>query len=259
MVQPAKQEEVTLLDSFEDPLHASVRLPLHHVLFPLGFPLSVKSNEPAVIRAAESSWGWFHQRYRVAPIELRILASEVYSRRRPPIPTFRAQANLLTLIADRDNFGCCDLASGFGFANVTKAATTHGYYIRYYFLDAMVYTLLDTRHLIAIHSACVEFQGRGVLLIGASGAGKSSLLFATYMAFQYMSEPCLLSMLMTRVNETERGGASALNFLTISLAGSLAALVAGYGMAHSGYRLTIAILAGIITLSAVIFRIIVRE
>lgn len=179
-----------------DPLHASVSLPHHHVLFPYGFPTQIKSNDPAVIRAAEISWGDFKQRFREAPIEVRFLVSEFHSRRRPPYPVFRAQANLLVMIADAHNFGCCDLVAGFGFACLTKAAVANRDYLRYHFLDAMVYILLEMQHLVALHAACVMKDGRGVLLVGESGAGKSSLAYActrrgwTYISDDSTSLPC---------------------------------------------------------------------
>lgn len=161
-----------------DPLHAFVPLLHHVVLFPYGFPVHIRSNDITLIRAAELSWGSFKQRYRETPLEIRFVVSDFPSRRRPPIPVFRAQANLLVLVADGHNFGCCDLLSGLGFASVTKTAVSNRDYIRYHFLDAIVYTLLDARHLVAIHAACVEKDGKGVLLAGDSGAGKSSLAYA---------------------------------------------------------------------------------
>ncbi len=161
-----------------DPLGAYVSLPLHHVLFPYGFPLQIKTNELAVIRLAEQSWGRFQRRYHDAPIEMRILVSQVTSRRRPPVPMFRAQANLLAIVADANNYAACDLVSGMGFACLTKGTVTHQIYVRYHFLDAMVYTLLDTQHLVAVHAACVVKEGHGVLFVGPSGAGKSSLAYA---------------------------------------------------------------------------------
>jgi HPr Serine kinase C-terminal domain len=162
----------------DDPLRAAVPLQSQHVLFPFGFPICIKTNEPSLIRAAEEIWGAFHQIFHVPPIEVRFVVSEVVSRRRPPMPSFRAQANLLTIAADKQNFACCDLAAGFGFANLTKAATTHRDYVRLQFLEPMVHVLLDTQHMVAIHAACLEFQGHGVLLLGDSGAGKSSMAYA---------------------------------------------------------------------------------
>lgn len=161
-----------------DQLKAFIPLQFHHTLFPFGFPAQIKSNDPAVIRAAEISWGAFKPSFSAQPIDVRVIITPIYTRRRPPIPVFRAQANLLTLIADVNNFGCCDLATGFGVAWLSKAAATHSEYLRHHFLEAMVYMMLDTQHTVALQAACVAFERRGVLLVGDSGAGKSSLAYA---------------------------------------------------------------------------------
>jgi GTPase SAR1 family protein len=42
----------------------------------------------------------------------------------------------------------------------------------------MIYPLIEIRHLLTVHAACVMFQGKGILLAGDSGAGKSSLAYA---------------------------------------------------------------------------------
>jgi hypothetical protein len=196
----------------DDPLQASVALPFHHVLFPSGFPVQIKSNDSAVIRAAELSWGAFDQRFRETPIEVRFIISDVPSRRRPPFPVFRAQSNLLMLVADAHNFACCDLAAGFGFACLTKAAITHRDYLRHQFLEAMVYVLLDTQYLVAIHAACVGIHGRGVLLVGDSGAGKSSLAYACIRrGWTYVSDDAV-SIVLHKANRTVVGNPQTLRF-----------------------------------------------
>ena len=161
-----------------DPLRAALSLPFQHVLFPFGFSVQIKSNDAGIIRLAEQSWGGFAQRFRDRPIEVRFLVSEFLARRRPPSPTFRAQANLLTIVADAHNFACCDLETGFGFACLAKGTVANREYLRYHFIEAMVYTLLDTQHLVALHAACVSRDGSGFLLVGRSGAGKSSFAYA---------------------------------------------------------------------------------
>ncbi len=152
-------------------------LSFRHVLFPFGFPAQIKSNDATVIRAAEQSWATFRHRFRETPIEIRFLVSDFISRRVPCCPVFRAQANLLMLVADAHNFACCDLASGFGFACLTKTAVLNKDYVRYHFLEAMAYTLLDAKHLVAVHAACLIRSGHGVLFVGDSGAGKSSIAY----------------------------------------------------------------------------------
>ncbi|MBV8812006.1 MAG: hypothetical protein JO033_25340 [Acidobacteriaceae bacterium] len=161
-----------------DPLKAYVPMPFQHVLFPFGFPVQIKSNDSVVVRLAEQSWGRFEQHFRDSPIEVRFLVSDFLARRRPPPPIYRAQGTLLTLVADAHNFGCCDLANGFGFACVAPGTVAKRDYFRFYFLESMVCMLLDNRHLVAVHAACVAIEDHGVLLVGPSGVGKSSLAYA---------------------------------------------------------------------------------
>lgn len=42
----------------------------------------------------------------------------------------------------------------------------------------MIYPLLEVRHLVTLHAACVMYRGKGILLAGNAGAGKSSLSYA---------------------------------------------------------------------------------
>lgn len=161
-----------------DPLGALTPLPHHHVLFPFGFPVQIKTNELAIIRAAEQSWAAFPQRFRETPLQVRVLVSDSSTTRRPPTPIVRAQANLMTMVADAHNFACCDLANGFCFIHLSKSAVVNRDYLRYHFLEGTVYALQDTQHVVSVHAACVVKDGHGVLFVGDSGAGKSSLAYA---------------------------------------------------------------------------------
>jgi predicted MFS family arabinose efflux permease len=77
--------------------------------------------------------------------------------------------------------------------------------------------------------------------------------YVAYMCFQYMSEPCLLSMLMTRVSPSEQSGASALHFMVMSLAGICAAMLAGAAVPHVGYGPTLMACAAVTLTAAGIF------
>jgi len=61
---------------------------------------------------------------------------------------------------------------------MTQTAVEDHAYFRYHFLEAMTLTILIARYLTPVHAACVALGGRGVLLCGNSGAGKSSLAYA---------------------------------------------------------------------------------
>lgn len=71
----------------------------------------------------------------------------------------------------------------------------------------------------------------------------ATFVYIAYMSFQYMSSPCLFSMLMNHVPTPQRSGASALNFLITSLAGIFAALAAGAMITKLGYPTLIALCA----------------
>ncbi len=160
-----------------DPILAHVPLPFAAKVYPFGFPFLIRSNSPLVAQMAEENWGDAAKRFKARTCELRYVVFGAGAQL-STAPVVRAQNNLLAWVADRDNFASCDLARGFGFAGVTEAVVLQTEYFRYHFLESMVACLLDTRHLVAIHAACVGLDGHGVLLAGESGAGKSSLSYA---------------------------------------------------------------------------------
>jgi predicted MFS family arabinose efflux permease len=78
--------------------------------------------------------------------------------------------------------------------------------------------------------------------------------YAWYMAFQWMSEPGLNALLMSRVTERERSGASALNCLVAFGAQAVAALGAGRLLAHFGYGVVLAGSAALAVCAAGLFQ-----
>ncbi len=161
-----------------DPLQCSVALPYRGEFYPLGFPARIASNSRAVLKAAGEAWGGTPNRFMELPLEIRCLVSDASPVARASVSSVRAQRNLLTLVMDAANFACCDLLRGFGSIWVTGDVLDDVEYFRYHFLEAVTYSLLDTLHVLTVHAACVCFQGRGVLLAGSPGAGKSSLAYA---------------------------------------------------------------------------------
>ncbi len=161
-----------------DPVLSDFNLPLRGVYYPLGFAVEIATNSEEVLASAQESWGRFEKTSSEPPVRLEMGVIADGSKECPPAPDCRSRANLLINIADNSNFSICDLRRGFTFAWLTQAAAENRAYLRYYFIEASVLTLLESLYLTPLHAACVQVGGRGVLLCGESGAGKSSLAFA---------------------------------------------------------------------------------
>ncbi|HEY7210537.1 MAG TPA: MFS transporter [Bryobacteraceae bacterium] len=92
-----------------------------------------------------------------------------------------------------------------------------------------------------------------ILLAIVPGPRVCAVLYIGYVCFQYMSEPCLFSVLMSRVPEALRNRASAWNFGVTSIAGIFAASAAGALLAKSGYSVTLTACAALVIVAALLF------
>jgi hypothetical protein len=161
-----------------DPLLTRAPLECEATFFPYGFPVRIRSNSWTTIEAAGRSWSTYRKHYDYQELDIRLLLSESASPACTAEPTFRSQGHLLSIVVDRENFACLDLEAGFAFGWATEATARSQEYFRQCLLDVMIYPLLEIRHLITLHAACVQYHGKGILLAGNSGAGKSSLSYA---------------------------------------------------------------------------------
>jgi hypothetical protein len=173
------------------PIHAE--LPLKHYLdargklsfeamyFPVGYPVRVLSNSPAVLAAAAQSWDSFHPLFHREPLEVLIEVRPDTTCDRslpPPAPAHEVKGSLLVEVADTFNFFIADLKKGRAFGRVTETAVRFPEYLRYFFIEAAALSMITTLRAAAIHAACVNVGGKGILLCGDSGDGKSTLAFA---------------------------------------------------------------------------------
>ncbi|SPE37172.1 conserved membrane hypothetical protein [Candidatus Sulfopaludibacter sp. SbA3] len=91
--------------------------------------------------------------------------------------------------------------------------------------------------------------------LAAQPGAAAVLAYVAYMAFQWMSEPGLSTLLMNQVAERERGGASALNYLVAFSAQALAAWGSGALLARFGYGAVLAGAAGLALAAAGLFQV----
>jgi hypothetical protein len=161
-----------------DPLLCNFPLHLERRFWPLGFALDLFTNSESVLVAAEQSWGEFRQMSDQPPVTVRIGISEGNGLSTCGTPVYRGHRNLVSMHGDTGNFAVCDLRQGFGFAWLDSVLAADSAHMRYFYLEAMGYVLISAAWLAPVHAACVEWNGRGILLCGESGAGKSSLAWA---------------------------------------------------------------------------------
>jgi HPr Serine kinase C-terminal domain len=161
-----------------DPVLSNLLLPLRAVYYPLGFAIEIATNSTEVLDAAQESWGRFRHSFSTTPVQLEIGVIGDGSTECPPPPSTHSRSHLMSTYADSENFSVSDMSRGFAFAWLTQAAVKNRAYLRYYFLEAAGLTMLGALHMTPLHAACVQVDGKGVLLCGESGAGKSSLAFA---------------------------------------------------------------------------------
>lgn len=161
-----------------DPVLARFPMPLREMFYPLGFPLQIETNCEEVLNSAAVSWRGFTKLFDTPPMTIRVGVTPGKSSQCPPTPNCRVQQHLATNIADAENFSVIDLSRQSGQIWLTEAAVANRGYLRYFFLESAAMAILATSYTTAIHAACVEHKGSGVLLCGDSGAGKTSLSYA---------------------------------------------------------------------------------
>ena len=162
-------------------LHSRRNLKFEAMSFPLGYPVRVVSNSRRVLEAAEQSWSRFDPVFHGEPLEilLEVRSGAESSGALPPSPTHLLQGSILLQIADMDNFFIADLKRGRAMGRVTPAVAANATLSSLFFPGGRG-AQHDFEHAraVPVHGACVRAAGKGILLCGDSGEGKSTLAYA---------------------------------------------------------------------------------
>jgi hypothetical protein len=160
-----------------DPLAIDAALPLRATFHPAGFALHIATNSRHVLEAAAEAWDDYPaQLHDCDPLHFRVLV-------RPGgalcgLPVHRAQGHLYAVVSDLDNFAALDLEKLEGSIFVSERTAEDHVWLRWSFVESLAYMQLAQRAVVPVHASCVAREGRGILLCGASEAGKSTLAYA---------------------------------------------------------------------------------
>ena len=161
-----------------DPFQYEAELPLETIVNAHGFSMRVITNSQDVIETAEESWAGFPLLFTDHSLEFRVVVSDDELARRPSDMFTRVHKHLITTLSNEKDFAVGDLEKGLASFWISPASARDHEFLRSHHLHSCMYVMLWHAHMTMVHAACVSLNGRGVLLCGASGAGKSCLSFA---------------------------------------------------------------------------------
>ena len=146
---------------------------------PMGFTLQVIGNHPAVIIAADESFGRFGP---MNPVEHPDFTFHFFEHSvvddSPGKPVFREHDHLVYQTTGRGSTLVADTQKGLVFGYFSPATLANTAYFRWHFLELAFFRMLEARGLMGVHGAGVVKNNRAILLRAKSGSGKTTLAYA---------------------------------------------------------------------------------
>jgi hypothetical protein len=203
---------IVLPDVLEDPFGERSATLVRRRAAILGARFTFESASPELMRLVDLAYaGLPRHRLTARPPRLRVgllLGPEARVRRRrcePPSLDMVSGAGHLGGATAGSNFVMVSAEARAAVVAVSASMLRFPYHTRYELIEFAVFTLAArAQGLVSLHAACIAAAGRGILLMGASGSGKSTITLQCLKAgFEMVSEDSVFvaprSMLATGV------------------------------------------------------------
>lgn len=184
-----------------DPYGEGVLVPVRKAVNLLGGRFHFESDSKELLALVDAAYaGLPSHLFSSAPktfrIKLMMTPAPARSRRRtaqqkepPPIPMLQG-AGFLGSATPSSTFVVLCPKERTGLVSVAAEMLRFPYHLRYEAIEFAVFTLAcRAQGLVPLHAACVGLNGRGILLMGSSGAGKSTVALQCLLeGFDFLSE-----------------------------------------------------------------------
>jgi hypothetical protein len=183
---------------FADPFGEQPGVTARRDLQLLGGRFRFESTSPRLLRLVDAAFAGL-PRHRLSAIVPRLRVKLVlgssgraHPRRRlepPPLGMF-CGTGLLGGATDRSDFVVLSPLERSALIVLSEPMLSFPYHARYELIEFAVFTLAArVQQLVSLHAACIGRGGRGVLLMGPTGAGKSTLALLSLLGgFDFVSE-----------------------------------------------------------------------
>ena len=190
------QAAMVLPDLYADPFRERSSLIAREDVALLGGRFAFESNSRRLLRLVDAAYSGLpaHRLSNVTPrLRIALLLSSAERTRRhsePPPLTMVSGAGFLGGSTAASSFVVLSPADRSALVIVSPQALRFPYHTRYELIEFAVFTLAArVQTLVPLHGACVGRDGRGVLLMGDSGSGKSTVaLLCLLQGLDFLSE-----------------------------------------------------------------------
>jgi hypothetical protein len=189
-------------DLFVDPFRERAPSLVRERLQLLGGRFQFESNSRELLQLVDWAYAGLprHRLSTVVPrLRVRLLLTSgkrPHARSEPPPLEMFSGAGFLGGTTDSSDFVVLSPQEGTALVTVSPKMLRFPYHARYELIEFAVFTLAArTQRLVPLHAACVARNGRAVLLMGASGSGKSTAaLHSLLQGLDFVSEDSVFVM-----------------------------------------------------------------